>query len=225
MRTRTLCLALVALSMMIGCGGTTSETVTAPQIEQYRIVRIAVLPFGVTPSTPGQRQGYATPAPPPGAGDKLAELFYRKLNVREGLAVVPPDSVRGAVPTVPTVVTNRALLRTLGERLNVNAVLEGTVGVYKERQGNPLGLDRPEDAAAVGFSARLVSVKDGTILWIGEYYERQRPLTEDLSGFLERGAHFLTVEQLADSAVNKVLKGFPLGKQLQKLESQTETTP
>ncbi len=225
MRTRTLCLALVSLSVTTGCGGTTSETVTAPQIEQYRIVRIAVLPFGVTPPTLGQRQGYATPAPPPAAGDKLAELFYRKLNVREGLAVVPPNSVRDAVPAVPTVVTNRALLRKLGERLNVGAVLEGTVEVYKERQGNTFGLDRPEDAAAIGFSARLVSVKDGTILWIGEYYERQRPLTEDLSGFLERGAHFLTVDQLADSAVNHVLKGFPLGKQLQELQGRTGTTP
>lgn len=225
MRTRTLCLALVSLSVTTGCGGTTSETVTAPQIEQYRIVRIAVLPFAVTPPTPGQRQGYATPAPPPAAGDKLAELFYRKLNVREGLAVVPPNSVRDAVPAVPTVVTNRALLRKLGERLNVGAVLEGTVEVYKERKGTQYGLDRPEDAAAVGFSARLVSVKDGTILWIGEYYERQRPLTEDLSGFLERGARFLTVDQLADSAVNHVLKGFPLGNQLQELQGQTGTTP
>jgi hypothetical protein len=225
MRTRKLCLAFISLSVMTGCGGTTSETVTAPQIEQYRIVRIAVLPFAVTPPTAGQRQGYSTPAPPPMAGDKLAELFYRKLNVREGLAAVPPNSVRDVVPAVPTVVTNRALLRKLGERLNVGAVLEGTVETYKERKGTQYGLDRPEDAAAVGFSARLVSVKDGTILWIGEYYERQRPLTEDLSGFLERGAHFLTVDQLADSAVNHVLKGFPLGNQLQEVQGQTGTTP
>jgi hypothetical protein len=225
MRKRVPILAILSLSVMSGCGGTTSEIVTAPQIEKYRIVRIAVLPFAVAPPTLGQRQGYATPAPPPEAGDKLADLFYLKLNIREGLAAVPPRSVREAMPAVPTLMANRAMLRDLGQRLNVGAVLEGTVEVYKERKGNPLGLDRPEDAAAVGFSARLVSVKDGTILWIGEYYERQRPLTEDLSGFLERGAHFLTVDQLADSAVNHVLKGFPLGKQLQNLHGQTGTAP
>jgi len=225
MRTRMLFLALVSLSMMVGCVWGKSETVTAPQIEQYRIVRIAVLPFAVTPPTQGQRQGYSTAAPPPEAGAKLAELFYLKLNAREGLAAVPPSSVRAAMPTIPAVVADRALLRNLGARLDVGAVLEGTVETYKERQGTTFGLDRPEDAAAVGFSARLVSVKDGTVLWIGEYYERQRPLTEDLSGFLERGARFLTVDQLADSAVNHVLKGFPLGNQLQELQGQTGTTP
>ena len=225
MRKRTPILAIVSLSVLTGCGGTTSETVTAPQIEQYRIVRIAVLPFAVMPPTPGQRQGYATPAPPLMSGDKLAELFYRKLNTREGLAVIPPNSVREAMPTVTAMVASRAVLQDLGARLNVGAVLEGTVETYKERQGNTFGLDRPEDAAAVGFSARLVSVKDGTILWLGEYYERQRPLTEDLSGFLERGAHFLTVDQLADSAVNHVLKGFPLGTQLQSFQGGMSTAP
>ena len=225
MRKRTPILAIVSLSVLSGCGGTTSETVTAPQIEQYRIVRIAVLPFVVAPPTPGQRKGYATPAPPPAAGAKLAELFYRKLNTREGLAAVSPSAVREAMPAAPTTATSRAVLRNLGARLNVGAVLEGTVEVYKERQGNPLGLERAEDAAAVGFSARLVSVKDGTVLWIGEYYERQRPLTEDLSGFLERGAHFLTVDQLADSAVNHVLKGFPLGTQLQRVHGDMSAAP
>ncbi len=196
---------------LAGCGATTSETVTTPQIEQYRIMRVAVLPFMMSPPTPGQERGYAAPAPPPIAGDKLAELFYRKLNTREGLAVVPPQLVRDAIPAMPATEADRALLRDIGERLDVGAVLEGTVRVYRERKGSAIGLEQPRDAAAVGFSVRLISVKDGKILWIGDYYERQRPLTEDLSGFLERGARFLTVEELADSAVDHVLRGFPLG--------------
>ena len=216
MRTRALCLAAVLGGAMVGCGTTTSETITAPQIAQYRIVRIAVLPFMVSPSTPGERRGYAAPAPPPIAGEKVADVFYRKLNVREGLAVVPPQMVSEAMPSVTASVASRSLLRDLGERLDAGAVLEGTVGVYKERKGSALGLERAEDAAAVGFSVRLVSVQDGKTLWTGEYYERQRPLNEDLSGFLERGARFLTVEQLTDSAVDKVLREFPLGYQIER---------
>jgi len=225
MRTRALIPAAVLVGAMAGCGTTTSETVTAPQIEQYRIMRVAVLPFMVSPPTPGQERGYAAPAPPPIAGDKLAELFYRKLNTREGLAVVPPQLVRDAIPAMPATEADRALLRDLGERLDVGAVLEGTVRVYRERKGSAIGLEQPRDAAAVGFSVRLISVKDGKILWIGDYYERQRPLTEDLSGFLERGARFLTVEELADSAVDHVLRGFPLGHQIQRRVGEASAAP
>ncbi len=225
MRTRALIPAAVLVGAMAGCGGTTSETITAPQIEQYRIVRIAVLPFTVTPKTPGQARGYAEPAPPPVAAEKVADLFYRKLNVREGIAVVPPQYVHEAMPVFPTAVVDRAQLRELGERLDVGAALEGIVEVYKERKGSALGLDRPEDAAEVGFTVRLVSVKDGEVLWTGEYYEHQRPMIEDISGFLERGARYLTVEQLADSAVDHVLRGFPVGKPMQTKARVAETAP
>lgn len=224
MSKRALIMAALFLGVA-GCGGTTSETITAPQIEQYRIMRIAVLPFMVSPPTPGQRRGYAAPAPPPAAAEKLADLFYLKLNIREGLAVVPPRLVREAMPSVTASVASRTVLRDLGERVDVAAVLEGTVEVYQERRGSAIGLERAEDAAAVGFSVRLVSVKDSKILWTGEYYERQRPVIEDLSGFLERGARYLTVEQLADSAVNHVLLQFPLGRQIQRVQGEMSTAP
>ena len=225
MKKRTLLLAAVLSGAMTGCGATTTETITAPQIEQYRIVRIAVLPFMVSPPTPGQRQGYAAPAPPAVAGDKLADVFFLKLNTREGLAVVPPQMVREAMPSITASVASRSVLRGLGERLDVAALLEGTVEVYKERKGSAIGLERAEDAAAIGFSVRLVSVKDGKTLWTGDYYERQRPLTEDLSGFLERGVRFLTVEQLANSAVDKVLREFPLGRQIQRMQGEMSLSP
>jgi len=221
MKTRALCLPAFCAALLTGCGTTTSETITAPQIEQYRIVRIAVLPFRVLPPTPGQRRGYAAPSPPADAGDKLAEVFYLKLNAREGLAVVPLQMVRAAMPSIAASVASRSVLRDLGERVDVTAVLEGTIDVYQERKGSAMGLERAEDAATVGFSVRLISVQDNKILWTGDYYERQRPLTEDLSGFLERGARFLTVEQLAHSAVEHVLREFPLGRQIQRMQEMS----
>lgn len=220
MKTRALFLSALWAVSLTGCGTTMSETMTTPQITQYRIVRIAVLPFLVSQPTPGRRLGSAAPAPPAVSGEKLADVFYLQLNAREGLAVVPPQIVRDAMPAITAWVARRSLLRDLGERLDVAAVLEGTVEVYQERKGSAMGLERAEDAAAVGFSVRLISVTDNTILWSGDYYERQRPLTEDLSGFLERGARFLTVDELAHSAVEHVLRGFPLGIQPQRTSGE-----
>lgn len=193
------------------CGGTTTEVMTDPQIEQYRIVRIAVLPFTVEPPTVGQERGYAAPAPPLSAAEKVTDIFYRKLKSREGLDVVPSYQVQDVLSGVPGAPLTTSQIRSIGERLGVGAVLVGTVQVYKERSGSAMGLERPEDAAEVGFVARLISVKDGATLWTGQYYERQRPATEDLTGFLERGPRYLTVDQLANSAVEHVLRRFPFG--------------
>src|SRR2546428_10370734 len=126
MRPPSMPLAIIVAGVMSGCGGTTNEVSTSPKIEQYRIVRIAVLPFTVTPKTLGQGRGYAEPAPPPGAAEKLAELFYMKLNAREGSGVVPPRNVRGAMPALPAAAVSLAQLRELRVRMAVGAVLEGT---------------------------------------------------------------------------------------------------
>ncbi|TLY24052.1 MAG: hypothetical protein E6K64_07635 [Nitrospirae bacterium] len=116
MRPPRMPLAIIVAGVMSGCGGTTSEVITSPKIEQYRIVRIAVLPFTVTPKTLGQGRGYAEPAPPPGAAEKLAELFYLKVNAREGIVVVPPRNVRKAMPALLATAVSPAQLRELGER-------------------------------------------------------------------------------------------------------------
>lgn len=214
---------LAVILTIAGCGGTTKEVATVPAIEQYRVVRIAVLPFTVAERSPGQDRGYATPPPAPGGAEKLTDLFFLKLNAREGISVVPPSYAAPLLTGGQK--ASKLSIREIGQKLDVDAVLMGTVEVYKERQGSAIGLDRAEDAAEVGFLAKLVSTKDGTTLWTGEYYERQRPLTEDLSGFLERGARYLTVEKLADSAVDHVLKKFPLGRPYPRGSGSGGTAP
>ncbi|TLY38485.1 MAG: hypothetical protein E6K60_01410 [Nitrospirae bacterium] len=226
MRPSMFRLPLLAWSVaftLSGCGGTTSDVVTDPSIDQYRILRVAVLPFSVGPLSRGQERGYAAPVPSPAAGDKLADLFYVKLNAREGLAVTPPERAREAMAAVPSTPLTRAETRTIGAKLEVDAVLTGTVEVYKERAGSRIGLERPQDAAEVGFVAKLISVKEGIPLWTGQYYERQRPANEDLTGFLERGPRYLTVDELASSAVDHVLRQFPFGTPMPRNEGGSST--
>ena len=61
----------------------------------------------------------------------------------------------------------------------------------------------------VGFEVRVVAA-DGQVLWVGGYYERQRPMNEDLKGFLQRWA-FVTAAELAEYGVEEILKDFPFG--------------
>ena len=216
-RVLTSCAMPICMLTIIGCGGKTNEVLTASEIDQYRVARIAVLPFDVERSTLGQERGYAAPTPPLSAGERLSDIFYRKLTSREGIGVVPSDEVQAAMAAVPVRPLTTPLIKLIGERLGADAVLVGNVEVYKERTGSAIGLDRPEDAAEVGFVAHLISVKDGVSLWTGQYHELQRPANQDLTGFLERGPRYLTVDELADSAVDHVLRKFPFGQPSQKI--------
>jgi hypothetical protein len=218
MTVRLLAILVTPVFMLAiaACGGTTSEVVVDPKIDQYRIVQIAVLPFKVEPPTVAQERGYAAPTPPASASEQLADIFNRKLKSREGINVIPSYEVQEAMAAVRDQPLTPQLIKSIGEKLGAEAVLVGRVEVYKERAGSAIGLDRPKDAAEVGFTVHLISVKDGVPLWTGQYYEQQRPANQDISGFLERGPRYLTVEQLAESAVDHVLRKFPFGKPSEK---------
>jgi hypothetical protein len=49
------------------------------------------------------------------------------------------------------------------------------------------------------------------VLWEGNYYEKQRPMTEDLMGFIQRHGVFVTAEELAIYGVEQMLIEFPFG--------------
>jgi hypothetical protein len=95
----------------------------------------------------------------------------------------------------------------VAKQLKADAALMGYVSMYQERVGSRLGAD---PAASVGFDVKMVAA-DGRVLWIGQYYERQRPLTEDFVGFVKRYGVFVTAEELAEYGVEEVLKEFPFG--------------
>jgi hypothetical protein len=94
----------------------------------------------------------------------------------------------------------------VAKKLKQDAALIGQVLVYQERVGSRLGANPP---ASVGFEVKVVAA-DGQVLWVGNYYERQRPMTEDIMGFIHRWA-FVTADELAEYGVDEVLKEFPFG--------------
>jgi hypothetical protein len=58
-----------------------------------------------------------------------------------------------------------------------------------------------------------VVAADGQVLWVGNYYERQRPMNEDFTGFVQRRGAFVTAEELAQYGVEEILKKFPFGRE------------
>ncbi|MGH7163930.1 MAG: hypothetical protein ACREIS_00215 [Nitrospiraceae bacterium] len=237
MRQRAYLFLGAAAMLMDGCSFSSPVTTkVSPQIEKYHVKTIAILPFEALASpqridpqspelsVPGgvkgsnitvaipqevERYDHPTATVPAQAAEKVMQMVYGKLSAWEGIQVLSPSEVtRGTRALGPEAAkqTPEERAREVAERLSVDAALIGRVEKYRERVGSKLGADPAE----VGFELRLLS-RDGTLLWIGNYYERQRPFNEDALGFLRRRGVFVTAEELAEDGVKSVLRKFPFG--------------
>ena len=106
-------------------------------------------------------------------------------------------------------VLDRELITDAGARADVDAVLIGYLYGFSERVGTKLAV---QDPASVSFELVLIRVMDGRVLWKGNFQEKQQPLSDDLfklESFIERGAKWVTAEELASSGLQKMLKSFP----------------
>jgi hypothetical protein len=181
---------------------------------------VADQPFSVPPEVRRSDMAMAVPpniehplrqtvTVPAGAGDIVTQLLWNRLKTRQGMTVLSPGEATRAL-------TSQAALQpsagqspavTVAKQLKADASLIGQVLVYRERVGGRFGASPP---ATVGFEAKVVAA-DGQVLWEGNYYEKQRPMTEDLMGFIQRRGVFVTAEELAAYGVEHMLNEFPFG--------------
>jgi hypothetical protein len=214
----------------------TSES--SDELPRYNIRSVALVPFASIASPQLRDEGnpyvpmhpqslrqtsatFAIPSPveqlptqtvsiPDYAAEKVTQLFWKRLQSHDGIQILPLSDSRRVVSTDGDLAkaTPEKAAATIASRLNADVVLIGLVSVYQERVGSRLGADPP---AAVGFEVKAVAA-DGRVLWVGNYYERQRPLTEDVLGFVQRLGMFVTAEELAQYGVDEMIKQFPFGK-------------
>ena len=230
--------ALLGLVLLTGtgCSGSKVTTKSSAELPRYQIRTIALIPF-TTLATPQVRdvvdQGFSAPqgarrsdmalAVPPnteqlirqtvtvpaGAGATVTQQLWSRLKSRQGVTVLAPSEAAKALASqaAPQSATGQALAMTVAKQLKVDASLIGQVLVYQERVGGRFGASPP---ATVGFEAKVIAA-DGQILWEGNYYEKQRPMTEDFVGFIQRHGVFVTAEELAIYGVDHLLREFPFG--------------
>jgi hypothetical protein len=234
--TRTIVAAGLTVLLAAGCSGWKVTTESSDLLPRYTVRSMALVPFSsiTTPqvrdqgspffSTPQSiRQhdmsvaipGDAEPPPrqaasvPASAAERVTQLFWKHLQSREGLHMVPlGDSAKAAADDGAFAKARpEAVAAAVARSLKADAALVGYVSMYQERVGSRLGAN---PAASVGFEVKVVAA-DGQVLWVGNYYERQRPLTEDVIGFVQRSGMFVTAEELAEYGVDELMKEFPFG--------------
>ncbi len=229
-------LAGIAL-MLASCAGPKVSTQSSPHLQNYKVRAVVVMPFEnlstpqivstevpemEAPQTvkrsdisigipgPGDRVDQQTVSVPPSTGMKVARIFSTKLSQRSDVLVYQPEEADRALRELALVETqgpSEEVAQRVANRLKADAALIGLVRVYKERVGGRYGAD---PGAVVGFEVKLIA-QDGRVLWVGNYYEAQRPLTEDFGGFLARGFGFFTAKELASYGAEKLAQQFPVG--------------
>ncbi len=165
------------------------------------------MPMAVPPNI--EQSLHQTVTVPTGAGDIVTQLLWSRLKTRQGMTVLSPREVAKAMesPATSPPSAGQSQAMTVAKQLKVDASLIGQVLVYQERVGGRFGASPP---ATVGFEAKVVAA-DGQVLWEGNYYEEQRPMGEDLMGFIQRRGMFVTAEELAAYGVEHMLNEFPFG--------------
>ncbi|MBM4119426.1 MAG: hypothetical protein ACKOBZ_04790 [Nitrospira sp.] len=231
------CLTAYVLTVfMLGACAFTPKVTSdvSPKIGQYRVKTVVVLPFEalmtsqttdvnrfdeITVPQGAKRSDISVSVPPSGervqpvplgvsatAAERVTRSFYGKLKNWEGLRVFSPDDAAAALKALKGEINHEQRAAKVAVKMSLDAAIIGRVLVYQERKGSKLG----GETAAVGFEVKLVAA-DGTTLWVGNYYEKQKPLTEDAKGALERGFVFVTADELVDYGTFYLVEKFPFG--------------
>jgi hypothetical protein len=220
-----------ACTVMGACAPAKVTTVASPALDQYQVRSVVIMPFErlttpqvldsndpefhvprgsgvrlsdiqISPSrrAPGHLDGQ-TVTVPAFVPEKVSQMVFRNLKKRQGIRAVSFEGVADT-SNVPPEQAAKETIRKTGS----DAALIGRVLIYRERDGSKWGAN----PAAVGFEVKLIG-SDGITLWTANYYEKQRPLIEDLTGFWQHGGGFVTAEELAEYGAERIVREFPFG--------------
>ena len=100
------------------------------------------------------------------------------------------------------------IIKKLSQKTNTQGILYGRIYKFRERKGSSFSVVEP---ASVAFVLTLYDGKTGKILWMEEFDETQKPLSENVFNIKLYGKlKWLTAEELAERGLIKVLRTFPV---------------
>ena len=182
-------LTLTVLVLVIaGCSGSKVTTKVSAELSRYQVRTIALVPF-TTLATPQVRESIDQTIPaPPGthrsdmtiavspnteqylrqtvtvpveAGATVTQLWWSRLQARQGVTVLSPSEASKALTSQAASHPSAGQLPAVmvAKQLKADASLIGQVLVYQERVGGRFGASPP---ATVGFEAKVVAA-DGQL--------------------------------------------------------------
>ena len=122
----------------------------------------------------------------------------RVLSNRQLTALIPRDSG-----------SQLNLIKNVGSELKCDAVLMTQLVDYRQRVGGSYGADSP---ASTAFNMRLISTRDGHVIWQSMFKETQQSLMSNLMSFDKaesRGFKWITVEELVRQGINEKIEECP----------------
>ncbi len=201
-------LAVAGLAVLSACAPAYLHSHVVPHAALSAHARIAVLPVTAAVSSHGGELSQGDQVAP-GAEAIVTRALYEALARQTSFDIMGRPMVEQALAASAEPPSTPDALHALAGRLGAEAVLRGTVTLYREREGSHVSISRP---AAVGLELSLISGRDGQLLWSGRYYEVQRSLSEELrtiSLYWKRGTRWLTAEELTNYAVTELVKTLP----------------
>ena len=102
------------------------------------------------------------------------------------------------------------IIQDIGKTVAADVAITGYIYRMREREGTEYSVKRPASAA---FDIYLISIKDGSILWKGNFDQTQRSLSEnvlELKSFLKFKGKWVDVDKLAGMGLEKLVNEMPL---------------
>ncbi len=148
-----------------------------------------------------------------GAEGILTGYVQEELEKRYGERVVPLTATReiyGVMPKDSKVDTPLSVTKRLGEVLEANLMVLGTVRKYRRRTADT---GEGYRAVAVAFTIYLVDVATGKVLWQERFAETQSSFTDDIlrrRKDVRKGIRWLTADEMARRGVKEIFDRCPL---------------
>lgn len=229
MQNRTLLAGLSVLSaflLLLSSGCSHSGVTAGAEMKSYAIKRLLLVPM--TNSTVLHKKGdtvlcsicgaaYTSDVVESDAQSVMTQKVSAILEGKTSVNIIPLEQLEAMrerlLSSSPESISEKGLLGVIGRNLNADGVLTGSIYLYKNRIGYSYAAESP---ASIGFHLDLIDTQSGKIIWSRRYEEKQQPLSDNLfdaGEFIKRKGKWLTVEDLADSGLQKLFETIPISNE------------